>query len=176
MPRIELDVNPVDFITTDAVGKPGERVFYLQATSRNNIYTLLVEKIQIQSLASGLEEFFADLAKNFPSLPPQADSFIEDQMHIHEPPEPLFRVGDMGIAYDEDADRVILMVREILSREQLPEDVSVIRFWCTRDQMSRLGLWSAELASRGRPICPLCGQPMDPEGHFCPKKNGHSHG
>ena len=175
MPRIELDVNPVDSITTDAFGKPGERVFYLQAASANNVYTLLVEKIQIQSLATGLEEFFTDLAQNYPHLPPQADSDVEESMHILSPREPIFRVGDMGIAYDEDADKVILMAREILSGDQTPEEVSVIRFWCTRDQMSRLGLWSADLASRGRPLCPLCGQPMDPEGHLCPKKNGHSH-
>jgi len=175
MPRIELDVNPVDSITADAFGNPGERVFFLQATSRSLVYTLLVEKIQLQSLATGLEEFFSDLAQNYPDLPPQASAYKEDRMHIHGPVEPLFRIGDMGIAYDEASDRVILMAREILSGEQRPEDVSVLRFWCTRDQMSILGLWSAELTSRGRPLCPLCGQPMDPEGHLCPKKNGHSH-
>jgi len=175
MPQIELDINPVDSITADAFGKPGERVFFLQATSENQVYTLLVEKIQLQSLATGLEEFFNDLTRSHPDLSPQASSYQEESMHIQGPLDPLFRIGDMGIAYDEGEDRVILMAREILSGEQRPEEVSVIRFWCTRDQISRLGLWSAELASRGRQICPLCGQPMDPEGHLCPKKNGHSH-
>ena len=175
MPRIDLDVNPVDSITTDAIGKPGERVFFLQATSENQVYTLLLEKIQVLSLATGLDEFFADLAQRYPNLSLNASAFDEEKMHIHAPVEPLFRVGDLAIAYDEEDDRVILIAREILGGEQREEDVSVIRFWCTRDQMTNLGAWGADIASRGRPLCPLCGQPMDPEGHFCPKKNGHSH-
>lgn len=175
MPRIDLDVNPVDSITTDAIGKPGERVFFLQATSENQVYTLLLEKIQVLSLATGLEEFFADLTQRYPNLSLITSEIDEEKMHIHAPVEPLFRVGDLAIAYDEEDDRVILIAHEILGGEQHVEDVSVIRFWCTRDQMIHLGAWGADIASRGRPICPLCGQPMDPEGHFCPKKNGHSH-
>ena len=53
MPRFELDLNPVSHITADAIGKPGERVFYLQAIQDERTITLLVEKVQIQSLAVG---------------------------------------------------------------------------------------------------------------------------
>jgi len=56
-----------------------------------------------------------------------------------------------------------------------PEEASVVRFWCTRQQAGGLAAWSSEVVQRGRPICPQCGQPMEPEGHFCPKKNGHKH-
>jgi uncharacterized repeat protein (TIGR03847 family) len=56
-----------------------------------------------------------------------------------------------------------------------PEEAAVVRFWCTRLQIRRLADWSREVINRGRPICPQCGQPMEPEGHFCPKKNGHKH-
>jgi uncharacterized repeat protein (TIGR03847 family) len=50
----------------------------------------------------------------------------------------------------------------------------VVRFWATRDQMAAMGLHVRQVAGQGRPICPLCGQPMDPEGHFCPRQNGHT--
>ncbi|MGH8245184.1 MAG: DUF3090 family protein, partial [Gammaproteobacteria bacterium] len=56
-----------------------------------------------------------------------------------------------------------------------PETAAVVRFWATRSQARAMARWGVEIVSRGRPICPQCGQPMEPEGHFCPKKNGHKH-
>ena len=32
---------------------------------------------------------------------------------------------------------------------------------------------AAEVVASGRPPCPLCGQPLDKQGHICPRKNGH---
>ena len=56
------------------------------------------------------------------------------------------------------------------------EEPGVVRFFCTRDQLRALGRWGVESAQRGRPICTQCGQPEEPEGHFCVKKNGgHKH-
>jgi uncharacterized repeat protein (TIGR03847 family) len=69
----------------------------------------------------------------------------------------------------------VLITRELLPEDQDPEQASSIRFWCTRSQLRAMCHWGMEVASRGRPSCPQCGQPMDPEGHFCPKKNGHQH-
>ena len=96
-------------------------------------------------------------------------------MRINPPVDPMFRVGEIGLGYDKDRDRVVLFVRELLTEEQDPESGSVIRFWCTRTQIRKMARWGAEVTQRGRPICPQCGQPMEPEGHFCPKKNGHLH-
>jgi len=69
MPKIDLDLNPVDHITADAIGKPGERVFFLQAVSGMQTVTLLIEKLQIQSLATGVAEFFDELLQHYPDLP-----------------------------------------------------------------------------------------------------------
>ena len=30
-----------------------------------------------------------------------------------------------------------------------------------------------EVVAAGRLPCPLCGQPLDPQGHICPRRNGH---
>jgi uncharacterized repeat protein (TIGR03847 family) len=34
---------------------------------------------------------------------------------------------------------------------------------------------AARVVAAGRPPCPFCGQPLDPEGHVCPRQNGHRH-
>lgn len=175
MPRIEIDIKPVTNITTDAIGKPGERVFYLQATKDDQVVVLLIEKYQIQSLAIGVEQFLEELSKQYPHLSAASADYIEDEMHIETPVDPLFRVGEMGLGYDVEEDLVVLVARELLSEGVDAEEAGVVRFWCTRSQIRALGAWGNELASRGRPICPYCGEPMDPEGHFCPKKNGHKH-
>ena len=175
MPKTDMDLNPVDFITVDAIGKPGERVFFLHATAGRQVVTLLIEKVQVESLAAAVDEFFTELAQNHPDLASVSGEYLEEEMHIQPPVEPLFRIGGMGLAYEAESDRAILVVHETISGDQQPEEVSEIRFWCTREQLARLGKWGAEVASRGRKICPLCGQPMDPEGHLCPKKNGHAH-
>ena len=175
MSRVELDLDPVTHLTADAIGQPGQRVFYLQGTQDERVVTLLVEKIQIQSLAEGLDDFLKEVFERFPDLPADSDEYDETKMRILPPVDPLFRVGEVGLGYDSDRDLVCLIAREILSGEMQPDDASVVRFWATRSQMRALARWGLEVASHGRAICPQCGEPMDPAGHFCPKKNGHKH-
>jgi uncharacterized repeat protein (TIGR03847 family) len=176
MPRIEMDVNPVIHITTDAIGQPGQRVFYIQAQSADNTITVIVEKVQIQTLALGVEDFLTEVAQRYPDLAQVSPDYDETSMHIQPPVDPLFRVGELGLAYDADSDMAVLVVREIINAEnQTQEDASVIRFWCTRAQLSAMGRWGLEVSGRGRPVCPLCGQPIEASGHFCPKRNGHKH-
>lgn len=171
----ELDLQPVSHITTDALGPPGKRVFYLQGWQEERTVTLIVEKIQIQSLAVGLEQFLAEIYDKYPGLPEASADFIEDQMRIHPPVDPLFRVGEMGLGYDADNDLVVLVARELVPEGTPAEEASVVRFWCSRSQVRAMCHWGMEVAAHGRPLCPQCGEPMDPEGHFCPKKNGHKH-
>ncbi len=171
----EIDLQPVSHVTTDALGPPGKRIFYLQGWQEERTVTLIVEKIQIQSLAVGLEQFLAEIYDKFPGLPEASADFIEDQMRIHPPVDPLFRVGEMGLGYDADNDQVVLVARELVPEGTPAEEASVVRFWCTRSQVRAMCHWGMEVAARGRPLCPQCGEPMDPEGHFCPKKNGHKH-
>ncbi|GAG67145.1 unnamed protein product, partial [marine sediment metagenome] len=89
--------------------------------------------------------------------------------------DPLFRVGELGLGYEEESDLLILVAREQVSEDQDAEQARVVRFWCTRSQLRAMSSWGIDVTSRGRPLCPQCREPMDPEGHFCPKKNGHNH-
>lgn len=175
MPRIEIDLKPVLTITVSAIGKPGHRIFYIQGISSDQIVTLLVEKSQIQTMAVGAEEFLTEIATRYPDLPEASMQYDEEKMHIIPPVDPLFRIGDLGLTYESEEDKVVLLAREIQAEDSEPDTESLVRFWCTRSQIRALAHWSLEVANRGRPICPLCGEPMDPDGHFCPKKNGHKH-
>jgi uncharacterized repeat protein (TIGR03847 family) len=175
MPRVEIDLRPVTHIMADAIGPPGNRVFYLQGWQDDKTITLIVEKVQIQSLAVGLEQFLAEIQEKFPDLPDASPEFSEEKMHIHPPVDPIFRVGEMGLGYDAENDLLVLVAREMVSEDQDQEEAGVVRFWCSRSQLRALTHWGLEIASRGRPLCPQCGEPIDPEGHFCPKKNGHQH-
>lgn len=175
MPPQEIDLRPVTHITTDAIGQPGKRVFYIQAWQGERTITLIIEKLQIQSLAVGLEQFLVELGRQFPDLAESSAGYDEEKMHIHPPVDPLFRTGELGLGYDAEDDLVVLIAREMIAEDQNPDQASVVRFWCTRSQLRAMCQWGMEVASQGRPICNQCGEPMDPEGHFCPKKNGHQH-
>ena len=175
MPRFEIDVDPLDHITADALGKPGKRVFYIQAWQGQRTVTVLIEKFQLQSLSVGMEQFLADVARQSPDLEEETGDFVEDHMRINPPVDPLFRVGEVGLGYDKDRDRVVLQTRELLDEEDGQDSAAIVRFWCTREQIHKLARWGAEVVIRGRPICPQCSMPMEDSGHFCPKKNGHKH-
>ena len=173
MPRFEIDVDPCDHLTADAIGKPGQRVFYLQAYQEQRTITIIIEKAQLLSLAIGIEQFLAQLSQQNPELEEASGDFVEDVMRISPPVDPLFRAGEIGLGYDKDRDRVVIFTKELLTEDADPESAAQVRFWATRTQLRMLARWGQDVASRGRPVCPQCGQPMEPEGHFCPKKTGH---
>ena len=191
MPREDIELRPVDHITTDAIGQPGKRVFYIHAWQDQRTVTMILEKLQILSLAEGVEQFLSEVREKYPDLDEPSADYTEDKMRIQPPVDPLFRIGELGLGYDANADLVVLVAREMTAEEavgdaeddaadgaekdQEAESASVVRLWCTRSQIRALARWGVEIASRGRPICPQCGEPMEPEGHFCPKKNGHKH-
>jgi uncharacterized repeat protein (TIGR03847 family) len=186
MTRINLSLDPVDLITVDAIGKPGNRIFYIQGRQGEQIVSLIIEKIQLQSLIAGVSEFLKEVIGKFPDRISTDIDLKEEAMRILPPVDPKFRVGDMGLAYDDERDLVCIIAREMemfqkeenedgdaVEQEELKEVGNSVRYWCTRGQLLKMAHWGAIVLERGRPICPQCLQPMEPEGHFCPKKNGH---
>jgi len=176
----EINLNPCTRITADAIGQPGQRTFFIQGQTSEQTITLIFEKIQLQSLIVSLVRFFEKLHENYPDLPLENGNFDETVMRINPPVDPLFRVGDLNLAYEAEQDRICLIAKEVVFEQEDPEaqlkaqeEAGVVNFWCARDQISQLANWSIELVQRGRPICPLCNEPIEPEGHLCPKKNGH---
>jgi len=179
MSRINIDLNPITHITVDAIGQPGERVFYLQGRNDSQEITLLVEKFQVQTLALAIENLMSELREKMPDLVDASPEYDEAQMMLDPPLDPLFRVGELSLGYDPGQDLMILIAKEVpldlpSEAEEAAEDaLSEIRFWCTRSQLWSLARWGIELASRGRPVWPSTGEPILPPGEFSPKNNGH---
>jgi len=176
MSASEIDLRPIDHITTDALGQPGKRVFYIQGWSGDQVVTLILEKTQVQALALGVEEFLAEISQRFPELSKAVGEYQEEKMHIHPPVDPLFRIGELHLGYHVESDLVVLIAREVQIEGKEEEESAIVRFWCTRSQIRSMSLWGLEVASRGRIACPFCGEPIDPNGkHVCIKKNGKKH-
>ena len=172
-----MDLGPVDRITADAIGEPGVRTFYLQARHGDDVVTLIVEKQQVQLLASSVLDLLASIGLETGTGPD------EEEMDLEEPLEPRWRVGRLSIGYEQDRDLFLLEVEEFQPElAELDEDdpqrllagePQQLRLWATREQMFALSRHSSAVAERGRPSCQFCGNPVDPEGHTCPAMNGH---
>jgi uncharacterized repeat protein (TIGR03847 family) len=167
------ELNPVSHITTGFVGQPGKRVFYLQATRGLQVVTLIVEKAQVQALADYIQEFVKELQEKTPSLAPAVSNYKAERMSLKLPLDPAFRVGQLGLGYDESRDLMVIVAQAIVPEEGQAEEADTARFFATRTQLLALSEHSQAIVKQGRPICGMCGQPIDPEGHFCPRSNGH---
>ena len=179
-----MDLEHVDRITAGAVGEPGERTFYLQARTGAELVTLILEKQQVELLSASILDILSRVGKETGEGP------SEEELELEEPLEPVWRVGRLSIGYEEERDRMVLEVEELVPEDEneeegdegavetegvlpdLPEP-DRIRMWATREQMLALSRQGAAVAAAGRPRCEFCGNPIDPEGHTCPAMNGH---
>lgn len=172
MPYQVFDLNPVERITTDAIGKPGERVFYLQARQGRRLVTIICEKEHVAALAMAIDRVLLSLADDDAEAVVAPDPVIDEGMDLEYPLEPVFRAGRVNLGYDEVSERLVIIAYELMDEED-ERSPSVARFWATLAQMRAFSIRGQEIVAAGRPICAMCGEPMDPEGHFCPRKNGH---
>lgn len=168
MPR-HIQLNPVSHLTVGTIGPPGKRVFYLQGSKGPDLISLIVEKQQAAMLASSLESLLEELSEQDPQEEDRESIWTD--MRLREPVEPLFRVGNIGLGHNEETGRIVIVAYELVEEE---EDANAVSFWLNRAQASSLIKRAYEVVKAGRPICGNCGQPIDPEGHFCPNRNGHA--
>jgi len=164
-----FDLDPVTRITAGAVGEPGNRIFYLQARSADQLVTLLVEKEQVRALAVSIEQMLD-------AIPDAAEEGALDpsELALEEPLLPEWRVGPMALHYDDARDRILMIASEALDDDEDPDaDAATARFVATRAQARALAQHAQEVVEAGRPRCRFCGFPLDAEGHACPAMNGH---
>jgi uncharacterized repeat protein (TIGR03847 family) len=176
--------DPPERFVAGTVGPPGQRTFFLQARAGTRLTSVSLEKQQVLALAERVDDLLDDLlrAEDSDSLIPAVTPVaLEDMEPLEQPIEEEFRAGTMTLAWDADADRVVIEVfpldesdvtGEALLEEDapLPEEMLVVsippavaRAFCARAQA---------VVSAGRPACQFCGGPMDPNGHLCPRANG----
>ena len=172
MPYQIFDLKPVDRITTDAIGEPGRRVFYLQARQGSRLVTVICEKEHVAALALAIDHVLLQMADNDPEAVVEPDPIIHQGMDLEHPLEPAFRTGRVNLGVDQATDELVLIAYEGIE-EGDDSSPSVARFWATPAQMREFSIHGHQVVAAGRPICSMCGQPIDPEGHFCPRKNGH---
>jgi uncharacterized repeat protein (TIGR03847 family) len=172
MPYQTFDLKPVDRITADAIGEPGKRVFYLQARQGSLLVTVICEKEHVAMLAQAVDQVLLQRADNDADAVVEPDPIIHGGMDLEYPLEPAFRAGRVNLGLDQDSDDFVVIAYEVLDEED-DTPPSLARFWATPAQMRAFSIHGQEIVAAGRPICAMCGQPIDPGGHFCPRRNGH---
>ncbi|MCA0458643.1 MAG: DUF3090 family protein [Chloroflexi bacterium] len=151
----EIELNPVDFITIGTIGPRGQRIFHLQSGQGRQLVSLIIEKEQARALSEAIREMLDDLNRRNPDaddLPPVNLTGVD--MDLREPIEPVFRVAQMGLGYDEDHDLVVLVAQELVSTTDVDElseiEPGVVKLWCKRDQMALLCEHALEVVNSGR--------------------------
>jgi uncharacterized repeat protein (TIGR03847 family) len=188
MPEINFD--PAERIAAGAVGEPGHRTFFIQAHKGGQVLSVLVEKEQVAVLSERMGHLLDQVAEQFPveetPVDPAAGLLDGD-------PVPLFRAVAIGIGFDPARRLVVLELHESavegddeddedeaaaeappVAGAEVEEDTYLARLYITPGQARVMASRGIEAVVAGRPPCPLCGGPLDPEGHVCPKLNGHA--
>jgi uncharacterized repeat protein (TIGR03847 family) len=156
MPNTEIELNPVDFITVGTIGPKGQRMFHLQAGKDKQLVSLVIEKEQAWALSEALRELIDDLDKRFPDPTGVVNDvdLTNIDMDLREPIEPVFRVAQMGLGYDEERNMVVLVAQELIAVEEGEDpdlvNPGIVRMWGSRLQMRVLSQHTMEIVQQGR--------------------------
>ena len=159
------------------VGQPGQRSFYLQASAGGRVTSVLVEKFQVSLLAERIDELLDEVLSDSGTAPPAAPA---DDGPLDLPLTEDFRVGAIALGWDGEEEQVVIEAQEETENpvEPLAEDVpengpGVLRVRLSLAAARAFSRRAIQIVGQGRPPCPLCGLPLDAEGHICPRQNGH---
>ncbi len=183
MPRAIHVFRQPDRFVAGTVGEPGERAFYLQAIEDARMVSVLLEKQQLTVLAERIGALLVELGRRFgPELPaPQDEEHDVDNDPLAVPLEEEFRVGTMGLGWDGDSRSVVVELLAV-TEEELDESIvlddteegpDALRVFLSPVQARAFADRAERVVTAGRPPCPLCGGPLDPAGHVCPRQNGY---
>jgi uncharacterized repeat protein (TIGR03847 family) len=175
--------DPPDRFVAGAVGQPGERTFYLQATATGRVTSVALEKLQVSLLAERIDELLDEVLRRTggdPEVPAAAPVALEDDAPLDLPLLEDFRVGAIALAWDADGGMVVVEAQEESEdpveplADEVPADgPGVLRVRITPGVARAFAQRAAKIVAAGRPPCPLCGLPLDTDGHICPRQNGH---
>ena len=155
------DMSAPDRLTVGTVGPVGDRLFLLQCRQGPVLLTLKIEKQQVAVVA----DYLARVVRDQPR-----PGHLPEELELEQPAEPAWVVGTVGVSYDDADDRVILVIEELVPED---ETGAIARLSISREQAAAFAILATRLVESGRPPCPLCGSPLDPSGHECPRTNGH---
>jgi uncharacterized repeat protein (TIGR03847 family) len=165
--------DPPDRFVAGAVGEPGHRTFFLQAAKGRAVLTVALEKVQVALLAERIGAIAADTAGE--SERDRTREVLAPAPSLREPIVEAFRVGSMTLVYDEEGHRVTVEAQEV--GDPAPDDDDdpreMLRVRMPLDDAVRFAESALQVVAAGRLPCPLCGEPLDPQGHICVRRNGY---
>lgn len=161
----------VDALVPGAVGPPGQRVFYLQARSGELVVSFRLEKQQVAALAERLAQLAAAMGAEEPDRDPAG---------LIEPVTEEWTVAGIALGVDDTPGGIVVTLEELVDvdDDDFTEadvddllDAAEATIGVTPGQALAFAEVAADLIAAGRPSCRLCGRPMEPEGHACPRWN-----
>ena len=187
MPRRRYIFDPPDRFVAGTVGEPGDRTFFLQAREGGRIVSVALEKVQVAVLAERLGALLDELdlrgIAELEAIEPEPVASDADSGSLDEPLNEAFRAGSLTLGWDGGAERVLVEARAqdedgeaIDPDEDDDEDddgPDLLRVRMTASAARSFVAGATQVVAAGRPPCPLCGAPLDPLGHICPRRNGH---
>ncbi len=196
MSRRIYDYGLPDRFVAGTVGQPGNRTFFLQARRGSSLVSVVLEKVQVAVLAERLTLLLAEVARLGVSVPEALAPADDDTAPLDEPLVEAFRVGTMTLAWNGDSDEIVVEARarieidedddeeddedderteELEIADDDPDGPDLVRVRLTPTRARAFAERALRVIAAGRPPCPLCGQPLDPTGHLCPRRNGYVH-
>lgn len=152
------------------VGEPGERAFYLQVRSSSRLFSVAVEKAQVQAMSARLDVMINEIRKTNPLL--TIEKFSIDDAPLESPIDAEFQIGAMSLAWDEETQLICVELFELEDDEEEGEG-EVVEINISVGMAAAFAARSKAVVNAGRLPCPFCGIPIDPRGHLCPRANGY---
>jgi uncharacterized repeat protein (TIGR03847 family) len=189
VPRQIHIFDPPERFVVGTVGQPGERTFYMQAAGGSRVISVALEKAQVALLAEKLDELLDEVRRRGADVPARGalePGETDDLDPLAMPIEEEFRVGTLGLSWDPGPGLVLVEARAVVSADELgenepegaddldddsPTGPDVLRVRIAPAAARAFSRRASKVVSAGRPPCPLCGLPLDPSGHFCPRMN-----
>ena len=188
MSEAQHDIGQVKVFQAESIGVPGKRTFRLLVDASKGGACLWLEKEQLYSMAVSFERMLNSMPADRGSVSSRMEEVSDEE---YQPLE--FKIGRLGMHYDEEADQFVFFIHDVDAltetleeaaeasaeedREDLEEALANIEptlsFRANRQVLADMSRQAQEVCMGGRPICPLCNQPIDPKGHICPRTNGH---
>ena len=184
MARRRYLFDPPERFVAGTIGRPGDRTFFLQARDGPRVVSIVLEKVQVAVLADRLGDLLSELERRgVEAAAEDAAGVVDDTGPLDEPINEAFRAGSLTLGWDVD-DELVLVEARAQSEDGEPIDPDedddededgpdLLRVRMTAEAARSFVARATRIVAAGRPPCPLCGAPLDPQGHICPRRNGH---
>jgi uncharacterized repeat protein (TIGR03847 family) len=179
--RQVFSFDPPERFVVGTVGEPGARTFYLQASAGAATTSVALEKGQVQVLAERVEELLDEVVRRSGGsapVPAVAPVELDDLAPLEMPVSEEFRVGAMSLSWDRDTERVVIEAGAVTGEPDVDLDddeggPDLLRVRLSGAAARAFAKRALAVVSAGRPPCPFCSLPLEPEGHICPRQNGY---